>query len=179
MFDLSEDQRKRLLLWEGAKMTAQLAACICFALIQPCLGDETLFTCTGGNRHTYNAEGGYLKPGWVTEDRKGTIKLVKTKLTEKGSYDIQFTGDNAGTYSALADRCAVTDMLGMASIFNLDTATMTSLDKAFIVTCRDMISTYLFYTRSGIPQLLETHLDLPHETTSASVSMTKDCRPGD
>jgi len=130
--------------------------------------------------HTYNAEGGFLKPGWVTDERKGTTRLVKTKVTEKGSYDIQFTGNHAGTYSALADSCAVTDMLGIASIFNLDIATMPStLDKAFVVTCKEMISTYLFYTRSGIPQLLETHLDLPHENTSASVSITKDCRPGD
>ena len=160
-------------------MKAQLAAGICLALIQPCLGDETLFTCTGGNRQTYNAEGGFLKPGWVTEERKGTIKLVKTKLTERGSYDIQFTSNNAGTYSALADRCAVTDMLGMASMFNLDTATMTSLDTAFVVTCRDMISTYLFYTRSGVAQMVATHLILFRDHTGASVSATKDCKQGD
>jgi hypothetical protein len=55
-------------------MKAQFAACI-LPVIQPCLGDETLFTCWGGNMHSYNAEGGFLETCPGDRGKKGHDKV--------------------------------------------------------------------------------------------------------
>jgi hypothetical protein len=152
-----------------------LAASICTTLAQPCWADETLFTCKGGSGHLYTAEGGYEKPGWqASQIKSNVIKLIKiTKAAEKGSfYDIQGNTEH-GKFSALENSCKVYDH------FYLNQDQDITLDQAFVVACKGMISTYLFYTRSGAAQLIETHLVLLHDHTGASVSATKDCKQGD
>ena len=84
-------------------MKAQVAACICLALTQPCLGDETLFTCKDGTQQSYIAEGGHDKPGWSTNKSGGVIKLLTTDLAKTGSFfDIEVT-TKYGNYSSLKD----------------------------------------------------------------------------
>ena len=154
------------------RMKTQLAACICIALTQPCLGDETLFTCKGGTAHIYTAEGGYSKPGWSTLTIPDVTKLVRTE-PPTGSfpfYDIQSIAPDTGKSSYLEDACVIKE-IGDFDVLDLD--------KAFVVTCKTTISTFLFYTRSGVHQLLETYLSFLHANTGAAVTATKDCEPGD
>ena len=152
-------------------MKTQLAGCICIALTQYCYADQTLFTCSEGSTHTYRAEGGQQKAGWsASETRKNVTKLIQTNPAERGSYfDIQVTND-LGTHSSLGDSCSIREK------FDPD---ISNPDSAFVVACQEMISTYLFFTRSGVIQLLETHLALSHDSTAASVSATKNCKRGD
>ena len=158
------------------RMKTQIAACICIALTQPCLGDETLFTCKDAVQHVYTAEGGREKPGWSIDKRPTdrVIKLILTDLAKTGSdFDIQAIGQH-GKVSLLKD--TPDQPCGIKEILDADAW---GLDRAFVVTCRSSISTFLFYTRSGVPQLLETYLSLSHASTVASVTATKDCKPGD
>jgi hypothetical protein len=109
-----------------------------------------LFTCKGAVAHVYIAEGGYSKPGWSTLTIPNVIKLIRTDLAKTGSfYDIQSTAPDTGKYSYLEDACMIKE-IGDFDVLDLD--------KAFVVTCKTMISSFLFYTRSGVHQLLETHL---------------------
>jgi hypothetical protein len=137
------------------------------------LGDETLFTCKGGTRHGYTVEGGHDKPGWwLTDKIPDVIKLIRTdpKTGSFPFFDIQtITQFGKGKYS-LVEGCEAKE------IFDLD---VLDLDKAFVVTCKDMISAYLFYTRNGVPQLLVSHLSLRHASAGAAVTAAKDCKPGD
>jgi hypothetical protein len=78
-------------------MKTQIAACICLALTQQCLGDETLFTCKDAVQHSYTAEGGREKPGWSIDKRPTdrVIKLIRTDLARTGSFfDIQSIGEH-------------------------------------------------------------------------------------
>ena len=53
------------------------------------------------------------------------------------------------------------------------------LDHAFVAKCKDDVSTFLFYTRSGVTRLLETIVSFPHVSTFASVSVSMNCKKGD
>jgi hypothetical protein len=153
-------------------MKTRIAACICIALTHQCLSDETLFTCKGGTLHNYTADGGHEKPGWSAPETKNVTKLIRTDayLAKTGSFfNIEVT-TQYGKVSLLEVPCVIRDILDPV---------VTDLDQAFVVTCKEYISTYLFYTRSGVPQLLETHLSLRHASTGASVAATKDCKQGD
>jgi hypothetical protein len=152
-------------------MKAQIAACIFIGLTQQCLSDETLFTCRGGSGHGYTAEGGYSKPGWSVSEWKReekTIKLIQKQPARGGFFDIQY-GTSTRLLSFLEDGCRIEREFDDAH----------PLDRAFVVRCEEGISTFLFHTRSGVDQLLETHLGLFSDVTIASVSMTKDCKRGD
>jgi hypothetical protein len=107
-------------------------------------------------------------------------KLVQTNPAEKGSaWDIQVTNE-AGKFSSLDAGCRVDDMIMLGVVFRLDMMPdHYSLDQAILVSCKERLATYLFYTRSGANHLLETHLVIPQGVTSATVSATKDCKPGD
>jgi hypothetical protein len=153
----------------GVDMKAQITACILINLTQQCLSDETLFTCRGGSSHLYTSEGGYSKPGWSVDNVMRTIKLIRKQPASGGFYDIQGT-TITGMYSSLADGCLIAEQIEKGG---------RSLDLIFAVTCKWTISTYLFHRRSGVDQLLETHLGLFADDTFASVSMTKDCKRGD
>jgi hypothetical protein len=137
-------------------------------------GDETVFTCKDAITHSYSADGGYSKPGWSADKNANVTMLIRkipADLAKTGSfYDIQTTTQH-GKLSSLKEGCVIQEILDSFMILNLD--------QAFVVTCKEWISTYLFYTRSGVPQLLETHLFFPHSGTAASVTATKDCKKGD
>jgi hypothetical protein len=154
-------------------MKIQIAACICIALTHPCLGDETLFTCRDAIQQIYTAEGGQQKPGWSTDkwpaDR--VVKLIQLDAAKRGSaFDIQ--GITQYGKRSFLESCAIKRVWG---------SDLLSLDQAFVVTCEadPSISTFLFYTRSGAHQLLETHLTFSHSFTNATVIATKDCKKGD
>jgi hypothetical protein len=148
-------------------MRAQITAtCIFIGLTQQCLCDETLFTCLGGAGHSYVAEGGVSKPGWSAEEWERVTRLILKQPASGGLFDIQWT-TTRGRNSFLENACSIERKFDQHD-----------LNLAFMVTCKDMISTYLFYTRSGVDQLLETHLSIVSENTGASVSMTKDCKRG-
>jgi hypothetical protein len=154
----------------GVDMKAQMtAACIFIGLTQQCLSDETLFTCRRGSSHLYTSEGGYSKPGWSVDEGNNVIKLIRKQPASGGFYDIQGT-TITGMYSSLADGCLIAEQLEKGGH---------SLDLIFVVTCKWRISTYLFHRRSGVDQLLETHLGLFPDDTFASVFITKDCKQGD
>ena len=53
------------------------------------------------------------------------------------------------------------------------------LDQAFVMKCKGSVSTFLFYTRSGVTRLLETIVSFQHETTAAAVSVSRNCKKGD
>jgi hypothetical protein len=152
-------------------MKATIAAtCIFIGLTQQCFSDETMFTCRGGSNHGYVAEGSYEKPGWSMSEWKReekAVKLIRKQPAKTGFYDIQATL-SSGRLSLLEDGCSIEEEFGERS-----------LDLTFVVKCKTMISTFLFYTRSGVVQLLETHLMLFSDNTGASVSVTKDCKRGD
>jgi hypothetical protein len=111
----------------GTAMKNQLAACICIALTQQCLGDETLFTCTGRIGHSYIAEGGISKPGWSINDETKVVTelILKEPAGKLGVYDIQFTSE-FGKHSFLERFCPVTEMIAGPPIsdraFAVDTA---------------------------------------------------------
>jgi hypothetical protein len=148
-------------------MKAQIAAtCIFIGLTQQCLSDETLFTCRGGAGQSYVAEGGVSKPGWSAEEWERVTRLILKQPARDELFDIQWT-TTRGRNSFLENACIIERKFDQRD-----------LDLAFMVTCKDMISTYLFYTRSGVDQLLETHLIVFSENTGASVSMTKECKRG-
>jgi hypothetical protein len=149
----------------GGDMKARIAACILIGLTQQCLSDETLFTCRGGTGHSYVAEGGVSTPGWSAEEWERVTRLILKQPASGGLFDIQWTSTR-GRNSFLEDACSIERKLDQ------------HLELAFVVTCKDMISTYVFYTRNGVDQLLETHLVLFPNNTGASVSMTKECKPG-
>jgi hypothetical protein len=179
-------------------MKTAIAICISFAVIKPCLGDETVFTCAGASDvHSYSAEGvfnnacsaggsGLNKLGWSTcEISNRVTKLIKKKQPDNGSgYDIQIAGR-----SALRDSCAVRQLVDMAAVLNLDTKAVNEnpdSSSTFIVTCIDKVSSYVFITRRGAGQLIETHSVIHRDATfgvlgvvRGSVIVTKDCRNGD
>ena len=156
--------------------TLIVICCICMALTQQCLGDQTLFTCANDIGYSYVAEGGQNKPGWEQKTSPNVIKLIQTEDAVKagGFFDIQGT-TKSGVFSYLKDPSCTID----------DISRSMSLDKAFLVKCgfapdsfADVI-TYLFYTRSGIPRLLETYLSLEPANTGAGMSVSKPCKKGD
>ena len=151
-------------------MKAKMAARIFIGLTQQCLSDETLFTCRGGSGHGYTAEGGYSKPGWSASEWKSeekTIKLIRKQPARGGFFDIQY-GTSPRLLSSLEGGCHI----------EREFDDHHPLDWAFVVRCEGFISTFLFHTRSGVDQLLETHLSL-FSDTAAGVSITKDCKRGD
>ena len=93
-------------------------------------------------------------------------RLILKQPARDELFDIQWT-TTRGRNSFLENACIIERKFDQRD-----------LDLAFMVTCKDMISTYLFYTRSGVDQLLETHLIVFSENTGASVSMTKECKRG-
>ena len=132
-------------------MKALIAACcICIALTQQCLGDKTVFTCTAEFGYNYTAEGSQNKPGWeqITSS-PNVIKLIQTEDAVKagGFYDIQGTLKSGEVYSYLKDpSCHINE---------ISRSDVSSLDKAFLIKCKMAISTYLFYTRSGVARGFE------------------------
>ena len=104
--------------------TLIVICCICMALTQQCLGDETLFTCTGEFWYSYIAEGGLNKPGWEQTTSQNVIKLIQT---ETGSSDIRTT-DKSGTYSPLKNSCDIKEILDVDDIV--------FFDHAFVVKCK-------------------------------------------
>jgi hypothetical protein len=93
-----------------------------------------------------------------------TKSILKNPVVKLGIYDIQFTSEFE-KYSFLERSCPVTPIFPPPL-----------LGEAFVVECGGMISTYLFYKRSGADHLLETHLNTPLETASAAVSASKECK---
>ena len=152
---------------QGVDMKAQIAGCIFIGLTQQCLGDATLLTCRGGAVHSYIAEGGASKPGWSMDEGEKVTNLIQKESARGAFFDIQTTVKDV-RLSFLEDACSIERKSGGSE-----------LELTFVVTCKEMISTFLFYARNGIYQLLETHLGLFREATGASVSMTKDCKRGD
>jgi hypothetical protein len=126
--------------------------------------------------YIYVAEGGQNKPGWEQKTSPNVIKLIQTEDAVKagGFFDIQGT-TKSGVISFLKDpSCTINDI-----------SKSMSLDRAFLVKCGFApdsfahVSTYLFYTRSGIPRLLETYLSLEPAYTGAGMSVSKPCKTGD
>ena len=152
--------------------------CICIALTQQCLGDETLFTCTDPVGSAYVTEGGYDKPGWRGPDKTGPVvtKLIrletpKHSLQSSTFVDIQKITTQNGVHSFLKDdpSCDIEEIYGDVPLF----------DQAFVGKCKSLVSTFLFYTRSGVTQLLETLVSFPNFSTAAGVSVWMTCKKGD
>jgi hypothetical protein len=149
------------------------ACCICIALSEQCLADQTLFTCTDAAGYSYTTEGGQNKPGWEQKTfLPSVIKLIRIQDAAKagGFFDIQVT-TNSGVYSYLKDASCHIDEMSMSDVINLD--------QAFLINCKSFLLTYLFYTRSGVAQVLTTYLSLEHAYTGAGVSVSKPCKTGD
>ena len=150
--------------------------CICIALTQRCLGDKTLFTCTAEFGYNYTAEGGQNKPGveQITSSPNVT-KLIQTEDAVKagGFCDIQGTLKSGEVYSLLKDpSCHIDDI-------SISMSDINDLDKAFLIKCKSIVSTYLFYTRSGIPQLLMTYLSYELIHTGGGLFVSQTCKTGD
>ena len=123
-------------------MNTQIAACICIALTQQCLGDETVFTCKGGAQHSYIAEGGHEKPGWSAQATLNVTKLIRTDLAKTGSFfDIQVTTQHGTTHSDFR-KC-------LSPIKEISQFEVLGLDKALVVTCKEMISKLPIFTREA------------------------------
>ena len=161
--------------WANMK-TLIATCCICIALTQQCLGDQTLFTCADDIGYIYVAEGGQNKPGWEQKTSPNVTKLIRMEDAVKagGFFDIQGT-----------TKSGVISWLKEASCHIDDISKSMSLDMAFLVKCGFAtgsfahVSTYLFYTRSGVPRLLETYLSLEPAYTGAGMSVSKPCKTGD
>src|SRR6516165_519280 len=107
---------------------------------------------------------------WVVGERmeeEKTIKLIRKQPARGGFFDIQY-GTSPRLLSSLEGGCHI----------EREFDDHHPLDWAFVVRCEGFISTFLFHTRSGVDQLLETHLSL-FSDTAAGVSITKDCKRGD
>ena len=154
------------------------ACCICIGLTQQCLGDETLFTCTDLVGYGYVAEGGYEKPGWSGSEKTGSpdlTKLIRLETPKHSSQSSTFVDiqriDKYGVHSFLKDdaSCDIEEIYDVIPL----------LDQAFVVKCKGSISTFLFYTRSGVTRLLETYVSFPHFSTAAAVTVSRNCKKGD
>jgi hypothetical protein len=148
-----------------------VACCICIGLTQQCFGDETLFTCTDGVGYSYTAEGGYSKPGWEGSEKAGSLDVIKLIQLETATktgevFDYQRISKFGVSSSKLA--CKIESFFEGVPL----------LDEAFVMTCKGSVSTFLFYTRSGVTRLLQTVIFFQHESAAAAVSVGT-CKKGD